>query len=178
MLPPIYKLDLVIIIVAVLTFIFFLILHPFVFRLKKPRDVTREWIRFFLFASLMQLFLFLNLAKPLEDLVLNLIMAFILSWIIFGLLGVGFVIIIFGPSYSSIRIRLVQDLGLYADGIAAEDLAKLYNSETILKLRLERLLASRDLIQDGKFYCPSPQRSVFLGINSVVNFLKKIYCLC
>lgn len=87
--------------------------------------------------------------------------------IIYGAACFFYVLWFFGPSETSIRIRLVRELALAKEGYVLAELLSKYNTAVILDKRLKRLLGSGDIAREGDRYFVRKKSNVFLVIDAV-----------
>jgi hypothetical protein len=77
-------------------------------------------------------------------------------------------------NYTALRVRMLRDLPDHADGFSIDDLKVRYGADTILDLRLQRLISSGELSFDGSRYRLGRSRNLLLigrVINSARSFL-------
>ncbi len=77
-----------------------------------------------------------------------------LSFIVYGLLVFVYILCVFGPYETSIRMRIVREIhGAGQQGLTLENLLRNYNIRKILQVRLERLKGAGDIVlKDGKYH--------------------------
>ena len=96
--------------------------------------------------------------------------------LLFGLLCFCYVICIFGPYESSIRLRLIRDIyERQGPSVSWADLTQTYNDEIILKIRLDRLAAAGDLTFDGTRYQIRKKQNIFSFLARISRVMKKMY---
>ena len=96
------------------------------------------------------------------------------SWTLSSLLALCYVLFIFGPFESSIRLRLIRELGLAGgEGLSQEEILMRYCARDILDRRLERLVAAQELSFDGRAYRVRNRLSFFLGLDLVSRCLSR-----
>ena len=97
-----------------------------------------------------------------------------LSLGIYFLLVFLYILCIFGPHESSVRLRLVRELDKYYPEPCPEKLLKQsYNAQAILRRRLARLQATGDIIFDGQYYRVHKQWNFFVFADQASGFLKR-----
>jgi hypothetical protein len=89
-----------------------------------------------------------------------------------GLVSFVYILCLFGPCTTSVRIRLLREIGQDSKGITREALAACYNDRVILDLRLERLMGSGDLALRGDQYVLVRRRNVFFFMECVADAMK------
>ncbi len=99
----------------------------------------------------------------------------IVSFCLYSILSFSYVICCVGPYETSVRLRIVRELYKQPQGMRLERLLGFYNNRRILDLRLQRLLASKDLILENGVYRDNRGSSVFTGITAITEFLKRCY---
>ncbi len=143
-------------------FIVFFLLHVLLFRF-----LASEWI----LRSIQILFL------------LGLMINFWLSWgleweivflscLIYGLSSFVYILCVFGPYETSVRLRVLSLLDSN-QGKSLEEILDQYNSQSILEVRLSRLLGAQDIVYDGQFYYCSKKFNAFFLIDSIARWLNK-----
>ena len=79
--------------------------------------------------------------------------AAVLALVVQGLLCFVYVLCIFGPYETSVRMRLVREIDKAGTkGISLEALLGRYNAGTIVDLRLRRLMGSGDITEKDGVY--------------------------
>ena len=98
------------------------------------------------------------------------------SFFIYGLCAFLYVVFIFGPSETSIRIRLARELyRVFPRGMTLEEILRSYNSDVMLKMRLLRLIDADVLSLNGRIYQNRKNVNIFSFIDWVILGLKKAY---
>lgn len=98
-----------------------------------------------------------------------------LSTLIYGLSSFLYVLCVWGPYESSIRLRLVRELAaVYPDGLSRDELLARYNNEKIIQRRLARLVRSAEIQQEGGVYRLHNARNFFLIAEWVAGVLRKL----
>ena len=64
---------------------------------------------------------------------------------------------------TSVRIRLYTEIAARPAGMASGDIARLYNEEALMQLRVERLVESGDIVQRGGRYFVGRRRLVWVA---------------
>ena len=164
------------------TFITFILLQIAVFRFVRRENVLNWLVYLFCAAAGVDIiisgcYLWQNQIIQFSSLI-EILYIYILMLCIYGLVSFCYVLSIFGVHESSIRLRIIRELDEKGpEGISWEGLSQHYNAGMILKIRLGRLVASRDLIFDGEFYWLNNRHNVFSVIHSVGRLLKSVYKL-
>ena len=91
-----------------------------------------------------------------------------------GLLCFVYVLCVFGPYETSVRMRLVREIARAASGgISRQELLKRYSAQTIVDLRLRRLMGSGDIVEKDGLYHSRGQRNFFFIFDSIARIIKK-----
>jgi len=98
---------------------------------------------------------------------------FIFSLCAYGLASFVYVLCIFGPYATSIRLRLISELDA-PQGKTMAEISRTYDSKAILDLRLKRLLASGDIRFDGDRYHIAKAHNAFFIIDAGARALHAI----
>ena len=162
--------------VGVLTFGIFLLIHLVTFRRMRPEKVLRSLFvcvvaMTMIPVPLLQIFCTLKVvsAPPLVWLG-----AALSAIVIEGLLCVFYVLCIFGPYETSVRMRLVREIAkASSDGISMEELLKKYDSSTMVDMRLRRLMGSGDIIEKDGIYRAGSGRNIFFIFDAIAGMIKK-----
>lgn len=166
--------DRAIILTSLVSFMLFLIFQVIVFR-RIPRIQVLSWmVNVFIITGVM-----VTAALPLF---LNNISwsAFVLfgavSWLLYGLVSLIYILAVFGIIESSIRIRLLAEIvPRGTGGITLKELYRTYNRDSIVKKRLERFLSTGDISYDGKQYRIARRFSPFSIPGTAFSLLWKLY---
>ena len=162
--------------VGFMSFAFFLLIHFIVFRWLRPEALLSSlaftgMVVMGLPVLLMGLFFILNVADYSWQVgVLSTVLAMLMG----GLLCFVYVLCVFGPYETSVRMRLVREIEKGGkQGLTFSELSKHYNPHTIVRMRLERLIGSGDLMEkDGWYYLKRRQNFFFL-FDAVASILRK-----
>ena len=101
-------------------------------------------------------------------------LAALLALSIAGLSCLFYVLCIFGPTETSVRMRLVREIARSAEqGISHQDLLARYNAQTILNIRLRRLKGSGDIIEQNGLYWTGNTRNIFFLFDVIAGIIKK-----
>ncbi len=100
-------------------------------------------------------------------------LVFIFSLCVYGLASFVYVLCIFGPYATSIRLRLISELDA-TQGKTMAEISRTYDSKAILDLRLKRLLASGDIRFDGRRYHIAKAHNAFFIIDAGARTLHAI----
>lgn len=166
--------DIPIILTVLSSFAIFVILQIVVFRRIPRRQVLSWMVTVFLAAgiatSVSSLFFFHSASFD------ALLFFLFISWLLYGLLSLIYILAVFGIIESSIRIRLLAEIVRSGrSGITLEKIYQKYNREIIVKKRLERFLTSGDISYDGKRYRIARRFSPFFLPGAAFSFLWTLY---
>lgn len=157
--------DLSIIVTGLLSFLIFLGIHFISFRSLKAEHLFNAIKLTFVAAFIADLglaFFVFHLANPLHIL---------LSIVIFGLMAFFYVLCIFGPYETSIRMRLIREIAKDSQGKTAAEIALLYNERIILDTRLKRLLGGGDVALKNERYVLVKKTNAFFILDTCAGFL-------
>lgn len=102
--------------------------------------------------------------------------SFVFSSAIYTLVIFIYILGVFGIMESSIRIRLLTEIAKKkTEGIGSAELLKLYNTDMILKKRLDRFVGSGDISYDHGFYRAKTKYSPFLLPAFILRTIWNIY---
>ena len=91
-----------------------------------------------------------------------------------GLLCFFYVLCLFGPYETSIRMRLVREIARPgSQGLSLKELLERYNVETMVNLRLARLLGSGDIVCKNGLYQVGRGRNFFFVFDAIAAVIKK-----
>ncbi len=98
----------------------------------------------------------------------------LLSWGIYALLSFLYVLCVFGPYESSIRLRLIRELyRRYPQGLTLGELYERYNNRVILNRRIARLLAARSITVCGGKYRVTNRPSFFMVADALARVISR-----
>lgn len=167
--------DGVVIISAGASFVVFFILKAIVFRLVDP-DAVLKWImNVFAVTSVLHMagIVFWNHLSS-EQFAGSFLLMAAVSYVLFGLAAFVYILCVFGPSETSIRIRLLRELHEQKPGrLTHEALLEKYNGRIILKRRLQRLLLSGAIVEHNGRYEIKNKSNAFFFIDAVAAFIQK-----
>lgn len=168
-------LDVSILLSVIMSFIVFILLKIIVLRILHPEAVLKGIVHVFIAASLIHCiglalaFSFLEWEYP-----GGLLFMAAVSYGCFGLMAFVYIVCVFGPSETSIRIRLVRELSDSRGGrLTHEELFRKYNGRMILERRLQRLVLAGEIAeQQGKYVLLGKANAFFL-IDAVAGWIQK-----
>lgn len=160
---------------GIISFFVFLAMHVVVFWFVDAKGVLKWLMNILLVASMLNIISTIRFAFTQPMGLPMALMAGVLSLIIFGILAFLYILCIFGPFESSIRMRLIHELSLvYPKGLTYDAMLKRYNADMMLQRRLDRLTVSGDLRQEGPLYLPGKRFNFFLLKESLGEGIRKI----
>ena len=172
--------DTYILVNALVGFSLFVALHSIGMRQAGEEKVLRWTMRVFIAACIFQILgsiLSLQISglsnQNLDSLCLML--AMIMSFVLFGLLSFHYILWVFGPYESSLRLRLIRELSeVYPKGLTWQEITQRYNRDIILKRRLKRLIHARELISDGEKYRRKRRVSFFILMDAISLWIESL----
>ncbi len=170
------SLDIAILGWVVISIAVFILLQMIVLRMVHPDAVLRWIVNIFLIVSVGQI---IGLAFVYHYLGLDypggLIAMAVVSYFVFGLLTFVYIVCVFGPSETSIRIRLVRELWEAKGGrLIHDELLKRYNGRLILERRLQRLLLAGEILERQGKYILIGKGNAFFMIDAFAGLIQKI----
>lgn len=98
----------------------------------------------------------------------------LLSMLLEGLLCCVYVLCVFGPYETSVRMRLVREIArAQSGGISRQELLKRYSAQTMVDVRLRRLLGSGDIVEKDGRYRVVRNKNLFFIFDSIAGVIKK-----
>ena len=158
------------------SFVLFLLLHVIIFRFISSSEVLGWIVNVFAAGAIYNFVAIVVLGLLKMNLAMaQMIVVFILSFLIYGLLSFLYMAYIFGTSESSIRLRLIHEISkTQKAGISLDEILKRYNTGILLKRRLDRLVYAKNLVYDGKLFHIGKRHNFFLLMVDVGSRLRKI----
>ncbi len=101
----------------------------------------------------------------------------IVSLLIYGMTAFVFVLCFFGPNETSIRMRLIHIIGQQSMGVSRQEIARQYNNQSMLEVRLKRLIGAGDVKESNGKYKILNAGNAFFMIDRCAGVLKKLYGL-
>ena len=167
--------DLLILFSAGISFVLFLLLHIIIFRFISTNEVLDWVVRVFAVGVICDLIAIVFGAVQMDLALGQMMVVFMLSFLIYGLLSFLYVVYIFGTSESSIRLRLIHEISkMEKSGISLEELMVRYNTEILMKRRFDRLVYTKHLVHDGQRYHMGQRYNFFLFIGDMSRKFRKI----
>ncbi len=157
--------DALIVLTGTLSFIIFLLLHFIAFRSLKAEHLFKGIILTFLAALGLELFISIYFLK------MTGFLSLFLSVTIYALMAFFYILCIFGPYETSIRMRLIREISKDPQGKTFAEIVKLYNERVILNNRLQRLLGSGDVrLENGRYFLGKNNNAFFI-LDSLAGYL-------
>ena len=158
------------------SFIVFLVIHFITFRWVRPEHLLKSLLGcvIAMMACPIVLIGILYSLKVVNATLGGWVCAAVLASVIQGLLCFVYVLCIFGPYETSVRMRLVREIAASAgNGVSLQELLSRYNPETLVNIRLQRLVGSGDLIEkDGRFRL-GRSKNFFFVFDAIAGVIKK-----
>lgn len=168
--------DALTVVTAIFSFGIFLLVHAVTFRWVRPEHLLRSLffaVLVILALPIVEIGIFYHLRifpAPLMAWVCAAILASLLE----GLMCFFYVLCIFGPYETSVRMRLVREIARARDqGISREELLRRYNTAIILDIRLKRLIGSGDIIERNGRYRIGNSKNFFFIFDAIASVIKK-----
>ena len=169
-----------IVVTGAASFINFFIIHVIVLRFASGDHVLKAlmlsiWLAFV--GHLIFIFLYLmnnDYLVPQLGIRGDIIWA-VLSLLIYFLSVFFYVLCVFGPTETSVRFRIIEELGMEKKrGLGLRELLNRYNAREILNLRINRLQKAGDIeCRDGKYFLIKKE-NVFFFIDILALKLKRL----
>ena len=162
--------------IGFLSFSIFLLVHLITFRWVKPERLLRSLLLCVMAIMALPFFLmwFFFTMKIVAAPLSVWVYATLLAVFVQGLLCFVYVLCIFGPYETSVRMRLVREIAQGAkQGISLKELSARYNAQTLVNIRLERLIGSGDIIKKDSRYHPGNKGNLFFIFDAIGGVIKK-----
>jgi len=99
----------------------------------------------------------------------------VLSLAIYLMLTYLYVVGIFGPYESSVRLRILREIySVSPKGMSLEGLLSRYSAAWILERRMNRFISAGDVTFDGKTYSLRKQKNFFVFADNVSAWIRKL----
>jgi len=161
---------------GVISFGIFLLIHMITIRWVRPEHLLRSLLSCVIAAlACPVVIMYILFAFKMTDApVYAWVCAGLLSSLVQGLLCFVYVLCIFGPYETSIRMRLVREIKAGGPtGISLQELLSKYNPQTIVQVRLKRLLGSGDIVEKDGRYQIGHSRNFFFIFDAIAGGIKK-----
>ncbi len=154
----------------------FLIIKLFIFRWLKPEELLKSLKLIVAAAAGIPIIIavtcfFKNIVSaPIEVW----LCAGILSLGMYGLMCFSYILCIFGPYETSVRMRLVREIAKGSlEGLSFHDIDRNYNPRVITEIRIRRLKGSGDIVEFNGRYRARPTSNFFFLFDVIAGVLKK-----
>ena len=161
---------------AVFSFVIFLLVHFISFRWVQPERLLRSLLLCVIAVMTLPVFLmfFFYIFKVADEALPVWLCAAILAVVIQGLMSFMYVLCIFGPYETSVRMRLIREIAWgAAKGISSQELADRYNAKVMVDIRLQRLVGSGDIAQKDGRYRVIKSGNLFFIFDAIAGILKR-----
>lgn len=166
--------DLRIVGLAAGSFVVFFTLHLIGARLTKTEVVFKWLINTFLAATAVHIVLAWFVVRDIPG-TGDGVLAALLAYLIFGMMAFFYILCIFGPYESSIRIRIIRELRrVHPKGLSWEELLRIYNGEVLLKNRLKRLLGNHDVLCTDGRYTLNKTHNMFFFLDGIAGLIRRL----
>ena len=171
--------DVILLSSACVSFVLFFCLQMLVFRCTHSEDIFKSIINTFTVVSAVHL---MGLPLTLKyfpngaavQTFSDVIGVVVLSYIVFGLAAFVYILCVFGPSETSIRVRVVRELlEVRGHHLLRNELLKRYNGRMVLERRLERFSRSGEVVFKGGKYVMCKNTNAFFMIDVIARLLQK-----
>lgn len=168
--------DFIVIFSSFFSFFLFVVIHALVFRLTETKNVLRGLVVSYALGNVvgvLSIFTLLYFFRVLGD---GFYVSFIISFVLFTLLSLSYILGIFGMMVASLRVRILREIySSKTKGISISDLLAIYNKKKIVDERLLRLLTGGEVSKSGNMYSLVSKRSVFRVHHFLYVTFKKLY---
>lgn len=169
--------DVLTILVAATSFGLFLGIHMMACRRMSADDLLKSLWRTcamtMIFPLIITTALFLLKVSTLPLMVWVCIAAF--STLLQGVLCFVYVLCIFGPYETSVRMRLVREIFKASPhGLTQAELDRCYNAQIIARIRVRRLTGSNYMVEENGVYRVGTATNVFFVFDIITGFLIKM----
>lgn len=162
--------------VGLLSFVIFLLVHVITFRWLRPEELLRSLLVCVSAVAVLPLVLMcvLFVIKAADASPEAWIIAALSALLLTGLSCFVYVICVFGPYETSIRMRLVREIAKGGSkGISHQELLGNYNDKAIVNIRLRRLAGSGDIIEEKGLYRQGSTRNIFFLFDTISGMIKE-----
>jgi hypothetical protein len=170
------NLDILTVGVGFFAFGIFLLVHFITFRWVRPERLLKSLFMCVIVLTGLPLLLMviIYILKIVNMSLMAWMCAAVLSSVIQGLLCFVYVLCVFGPYETSVRMRLVREIAQGgSNGISLEEILKHYNPQTIVNIRLQRLIGSGDIIEKDGLYRIGHSQNFFFIFDAIAGKIKE-----
>ena len=164
--------DQIILVGSFISLVFFLAAQGVVFRFLKAEQLLKTIMIMAVVAGIVDAVLVWGWTKDLSVLQAMALMG--LSLVILGLALFVYVLCIFGPYETSIRMRLIREIAQGgSSGCWPQDIARAYNAQVMLDNRLKRLMGSGDVVAQNGLYRIGKHHNAFFVIDRIARGINR-----
>lgn len=154
--------------------VFFLV-HMVTFRLSRPENILRTVMHTVAAVMGLQVAAMTALVfVAVEASVVSGLCSIMLSVLLYGLAAFFYILWIFGPYETSVRYRVLRELGLAPTGLTLNELLERYNGRMILDTRLHRLVAAGDVYHEGNVMRVTRKVNMFFLLDTAAARLRRL----
>lgn len=174
------NMDLQIVFSSLLSFVSFFILHVYIFSRIDHSKVLIWIVKTCMIGTIFPLLfaLLFSFFFPVfgNSALLQFVIVFIISILLYSLLSIGYILGVFGLLESSLRIRILEKIARAGkEGISKKDINALFANDAIIAKRLKRFIQSGDIIYKNGLYNMKRRFSYFVVHAFIFESMKKIY---
>ncbi len=169
--------DILILINTLLGFITYMVVQVIVFRKIKQTEVLRGLFSVYIISALTLVIVSLSsyFFSIVQESFAIIFLGLIISFFLYTILILGYIMVIFGITESSVRIRLLREISIFGNGIKVAQILKIYNKDVILEKRLKRFLAAGAISLRNGYYQRERGFSAYTLPDLVIRFFWKLY---
>jgi len=174
------NMDLQIVFSSILSFVLFFILHVYIFSRIDHSKVLIWIVKTCMIGTIFPLLfaLLFSFYFPVfgSSALLQFVVVYLVSFLLYSLLSIGYVLGMFGLLESSLRIRILEKIASRGkEGISKKDINALYKNDVIIAKRLKRFVRSGDISYKNGLYTMKRRFSYFVVHAFIFESMKKIY---
>jgi len=169
-------LDMLAVTVGIISFCVCLLIQVISFRWLRPEEVLKSMLLCVIAIVVLPMALMgiLFSTKAIEASFLGWVMASLLASLITVLLSFVYILCIFGPYETSVRLRLLREIAKGKDkGVSWEEISSQYNVEIMTNIRLQRLVRSGDVIEKDGLYQVGSNKNFYFIFDAIAGVIKK-----
>jgi hypothetical protein len=162
--------------IGICSFGIFLLVHIITFRWVRPEHLLKSLmacVTAIMVVPVLLMGIFYAL-KVVDAGIPAWVCAALVALVIQGLLCFFYVLCVFGPYETSVRMRLVREIAkVPSGGVTLADVLQRYNHATIVDIRLQRLTGSGDVLEKDGYYQSRDNKNLFFIFDAIAGVLKK-----
>jgi len=162
--------------VGLFSFLVFLIIHVIAFRWLAPEQLLKSLLVTVLIIMALPAVVMVTIffSRTIDAPLAMWLLATVLAMAVDGLLCFFYVLCIFGPYETSVRMRLVREIAKGKDiGVSHDEILAQYNAEIMVKIRLQRLIGSGDIVEDNGIYRTTNTGNFFFIFDAIAGVIKR-----